>query len=397
MSIFRFGGSLIIVALVLSAGAQGQTKAKTTIVALANGTKFEGAVVKESKDQIVFETELGRRVVPAAEIASRESAAPVRAEYESRAAKFPSGQIAAREALAAWARDRGLTSAFAAEASRLFDLDPAHETAWKWVRSDAPLYDLVANPQPTDKDRWVRAQIDLLFETAAKASFVKAALARVQLEGLDPELVTAAGVKHVKSGSAPVRWLAVAVLGGTRDVRRVKPLYNRALCDGIAAVRQEAVASLKRSAKGEFIGPFLANLSKNEQPLVRLYAAEALGAAGDARAVPGLINALAALDAGARPLAHQNIVVTTQTAYVKDYDVEVAQSAFIADPIVDVVQEGAVLDAALISVDIQKRVIGNSLRRLSGRDFGVNVKAWRAYWEDEAKKTEREGNTTDLR
>ena len=31
------------------------------------------------------------------------------------------------------------------------------------------------------------------------------------------------------------------------------------------------------------------------------------------------------------------------------------------------------------------------------RDFGVNVKAWRAYWEDEAKKTEREGNTTDLR
>ena len=39
-----------------------------------------------------------------------------------------------------------------------------------------------------------------------------------------------------------------------------------------------------------------------------------------------------------------NLTLTNQIAYVKDYDVEVAQTAFIADPLVDIVQDGLVLD-----------------------------------------------------
>lgn len=47
-----------------------------------------------------------------------------------------------------------------------------------------------------------------------------------------------------------------------------------------------------------------------------------------------------------------NVAVLNQTSYVRDFDVEVAQSAFIADPKVDVIQDGVVLDVKpVISYD----------------------------------------------
>ena len=39
-----------------------------------------------------------------------------------------------------------------------------------------------------------------------------------------------------------------------------------------------------------------------------------------------------------------NLTIVNQVTYVKDYDVEVAQTAFIADPLVDIIQDGLVLD-----------------------------------------------------
>ena len=39
-----------------------------------------------------------------------------------------------------------------------------------------------------------------------------------------------------------------------------------------------------------------------------------------------------------------NLTLVNQVSYVKDYDVEVAQTAFIADPLIDVVQDGLTLD-----------------------------------------------------
>jgi general secretion pathway protein D len=47
-----------------------------------------------------------------------------------------------------------------------------------------------------------------------------------------------------------------------------------------------------------------------------------------------------------------HVAIINQTAYVRDFDVEVAQASFIADPIVDVIQDGVVLDVRpVISYD----------------------------------------------
>ncbi|GAB4156854.1 MAG: general secretion pathway protein GspD [Planctomycetota bacterium] len=52
-----------------------------------------------------------------------------------------------------------------------------------------------------------------------------------------------------------------------------------------------------------------------------------------------------------------HVAVINQTAYVRDFDVEVAQAAFIADPKVDVIQDGIVLDVQPVIQQDRKYVI----------------------------------------
>lgn len=50
--------------------------------------------------------------------------------------------------------------------------------------------------------------------------------------------------------------------------------------------------------------------------------------------------------------ARANLTVLNQVAYVRDYDVEIAQGASIADPIIDIVQDGVILDVKpVVSAD----------------------------------------------
>lgn len=59
--------------------------------------------------------------------------------------------------------------------------------------------------------------------------------------------------------------------------------------------------------------------------------------------------------------ARANLAVLNQVAYVKDFDVEIAQAASIADPIVDVIQDGVILDVRPV-VSADRRFITMELR-----------------------------------
>ena len=58
-----------------------------------------------------------------------------------------------------------------------------------------------------------------------------------------------------------------------------------------------------------------------------------------------------------------HVAVINQTAYVRDFDVEVAQASFIADPKVDVIQDGIVLDVQPIIKYDRKYITMQSLPR----------------------------------
>ena len=59
--------------------------------------------------------------------------------------------------------------------------------------------------------------------------------------------------------------------------------------------------------------------------------------------------------------ARANLSVLNQVAYVKDFDVEIAQAASIADPIVDVIQDGVILDVRPV-VSADRRFVTMELR-----------------------------------
>jgi type II secretory pathway component GspD/PulD (secretin) len=56
-----------------------------------------------------------------------------------------------------------------------------------------------------------------------------------------------------------------------------------------------------------------------------------------------------------------NLTFLNQVAYVKDFDVEIAQAASIADPIVDIVEEGIILDVRPV-VSADRRFVTLELR-----------------------------------
>ena len=74
-----------------------------------------------------------------------------------------------------------------------------------------------------------------------------------------------------------------------------------------------------------------------------------------------------------------------QQAYVRDFDVEVAQASFIADPKVSVLQSGVVLDTTVHAVVTYRTKIvaayRRALHRLTGADPGRDPASWEAWRE----------------
>jgi hypothetical protein len=123
---------------------------------------------------------------------------------------------------------------------------------------------------------------------------------------------------------------------------------------------------------------------------VRVRTAEAMGQLGHAAAIDLLVKAGPHAATGLRRAANDtgasrgHIAFLKQQAYIRDFDVEVAQASFIADPKVDVLQSGAVLDATVVGVTEIRRIVyayRDALKLLSGRDPGVDPRRWSSWAE----------------
>lgn len=169
----------------------------------------------------------------------------------------------------------------------------------------------------------------------------------------------------------------------------VKPLLMHAILDPSDDVRRNSALALKAVNESGVIAPVVKALgSANGE--VRLRAAEALGNMGYAAAVEPLVARMAAVtsaaQAGGSRLPHSHIFVGRQTAYIQDFDVEVAQFQAVADPQINVLIEGQATDAAVQGeTDVQSVTESVVLRRALGNLVGERVgdtnKAWLAWWE----------------
>jgi hypothetical protein len=166
-----------------------------------------------------------------------------------------------------------------------------------------------------------------------------------------------------------------ALAGNDRFVLRT------AILDGSEAVRTAAIDYSRRSVSADDVA-YLATGLAHQNAKVRVRTAEALGGLGHADATKLLVLAgpsagtgLAGGSGGVR--AH--IAIMQQQAYIRDYDVEVAQAAFIADPKVDVLQSGSVLDvnvAGTIEIRTIIRAYRSALKQLTQNDPGDDIRKW---------------------
>ncbi|MCA9321325.1 MAG: HEAT repeat domain-containing protein, partial [Planctomycetes bacterium] len=185
-------------------------------------------------------------------------------------------------------------------------------------------------------------------------------------------------------GRTMERFVALRLLAGVDETRRVKTLYRAALSDASWRARHMAVDSLAQRDDGTTFRPFVKALLKHPEPFVQVNAAEALGQLGDRRGVAPLVRALKGTQDGR--VARSNFQSINQIAYVKDYDVEVAQTAFIADPVVDVVLDGMVLDVGVIDIQRQRVIYGRALGRLTQAKVDPeSIGAWMDWWRQEGK------------
>jgi hypothetical protein len=149
-------------------------------------------------------------------------------------------------------------------------------------------------------------------------------------------------------------------------------------------VREAAINISKPTIKASNI-VYMAGGLANKHAKVRVRTAEALADLGHRAAVNLLVKAgphaasgLAATGGdGSRTRAH--VAFLHQQAYIRDFDVEVAQAAFIADPMVDVVQSGSVLDVTVVGVYEIRTIVKSyrtALKQLTKKDPGKDPRLW---------------------
>jgi len=298
-----------------------------------------------------------------------------------------------RVALADWMAQQGLVTEAVTEINRVLAADPDHEPARELVGVLAPQLDVPAlrDFDPADDD----AVAKLLSGVATSSPAVQE-LAIQHVRDLRPAAELKQTLReNLSSHSDRVRCLSALALrrlfpAGELGALELEPLIQHSVLDGSESVRAEAGRALRDARNPALIVPAVRALASNNAAL-RENSAQALGTMAYPAAVEPLIAHLSNLNALAQSSSPSGnprgtIFVGKQTAYIQDFDVEVAQFQAVADPQINVLIEGSVLDGRVISssttrISTEARYVRRSLEQITGEDFGGSNRSWLDWWE----------------
>jgi len=372
--------SSLFLAVLASFPAQeaSEPKARTTVLHLADGTVLRAKARERGADWEV-QSRGEWQLVPG-ELVTRarpEHELLVQAERLERA--LPKDDLVRRVAYADWLVGEGLQVEGLAQIERVLarDADQADALALL-ARARLPL----AVPDvPADAAALEPFLVSLTRLTPAGR---EVAIQRLKGAPEVPGLRAALAAELV--ARTPLRRASAALV-----LRRMFPgselqgLLGRAILDSSEDVRTSAALALRAAELPELVSPALRAVS-SKNSAVRSNAIAALGAMNYREAVEPLYEHLLALQSGSgSKTPHTHIFVGKQTAYVQDFDVEVAQGQSIADPIINVMTEGAVLDVGVIgvteySVQSERAGVRRALSSLTGADPGDTTAAWQRWW-----------------
>jgi hypothetical protein len=303
-----------------------------------------------------------------------------------------------RVGLAEWLAKQGLTTEALSQLDRVLSADPDQRQALRLMASLAPQVGVDAIDAAMTGEEPVLG----VLRAAANGtpSVREIAIQRLAFGGPTDELRNSLRAQ-LGSHSPRIRALSTLALrriypGKNLHIEEVKELINRSVLDGSDEVRAEAARALRDVQDPDVTGPALHALN-SANPRVRENSISALGAMGYPAAVPPLmsylswVNSAAAQQTKSSGVGGGSIFIGTQTAYVQDFDVQVAQFSSIADPQVNVLVEGSVLDARVlgaytVSYATEARLTRSSLANLTGVDFGSSNHDWMAWWDSNKSK-----------
>jgi hypothetical protein len=354
------------------------------VVELKDGTRLVGEIVADAA-KVSLRTSLGVIEVPALQVERTTRRAELLPLYRKLAASA-TGRLHAWLTIADWSLAHGLYGeAFDAvdRAAALSPGDPAVADATALLTRDGVLDQFAPIDVPAGA-----ARIALLEhaggESATRAAFARAALARIAAPEREEFLLDA-----LTAARPETRIGASMVLGDLQSDRGLAQLIRVSLLDENAHVRAAAREAAARSRHPDLASPYLKAVETGDQRM-RERSYPMLEMLRDPRAVPALIAMLKprpVAPAGGGPgysPPHANIFIGQQRAYVRDFDVEIAQGAVIAKPIVGILQSGAALDVAVGGVVVisyvERLEVVSALRHLSGQNLGPDPAAWESWW-----------------
>jgi hypothetical protein len=382
------------------------------VVTTKDGLVLEGAVTKGEGGAVTVATDHGTVRLTAAEVASIAAGEGPRTRAKREAAAIPVRDVDARYRLAARLQQEGLADLAREQFETIVAESPDHPAARRalghekvggsWLsvaearrRSGLVLFDgkwlLAAEAEAAGRAQKPASTRDAtLVATMRTAATGEAALARAaaaRLLAVEDGARREAATSLLLDRDPAVRKWAATHLGALGDERALKGLVTSAVRDPVEDVRVAAVHAAAAIGNEDVAVP-IAKALDSEHPGIVANAAGALATLGDPRGVTYLVRKI--VGHGGSPRV--NVEFLTQVSYIRDYDVEVAQSSNIADPIIGIVQEGMVLDVKVLDCAIEKTVVETVLVGAFNRLAGANAKNAAdvaAWWRENGAKVPR--------
>ncbi|MCU0724122.1 MAG: HEAT repeat domain-containing protein [Planctomycetes bacterium] len=371
-------------------------------VVLKDGKKLYGEVQREG-DAVVVTDFQGRSVVLTDEVAEIRPREKLLEEYGFFLEKL--GPEPNHFDLGCWCWKRGLFDQARGHFQKMLEKDPENACA-RWALGQVKVRGVwipagVWTRLPGPKEEWVRfvpggeggkLQVHtgdvpndavILLRKAAEGDAAARAEAEAAFAKL-PERERSEGLLlALRDRSFRLREHAAAALRSVKGLEAAKALTFSALGDPVGDVRVAALESLTAGGFPEACDLVLEGLASQRFP-VRMNALAALGGFPTREAVHALC-AMAESSGGLLPRV--NIFIGSHTAYVRDFDVEVAQMSAIGDPVLATALEGVVLDVRVVSVQerfayAQRAVARRSMSRIAGKDLGADTQVWRKWAEE---------------
>jgi hypothetical protein len=377
--------------------------ARSDEVRLDDGRVLVGKVVQRG-DTFEITTRDGVVVVPASRVVGRRSEAELRKALTERAREAGSTAFAnlhvAMDAFE-WGLDRDLWR-YLDRVIKALDEDGGQDPANAVVTRR--LDDFLASLEPVllpsrwqnaPTERRVHELLDLLRADTmpGQAAAIETLLAR------EPNADQYLRTEARRQGSERRRLAAVGALQRREMAGNQQFVLRTAIVDRSSEVRAGAI-DLARGRDDAAAVAYLAPGLMHPNPKVRVRTGEAFARLGHAGAIAQLVaagpNAGAGL-AGGTEGQRAHVAFLQQQAYIRDFDVEVAQAAFIADPQVDVLMSGTVLDVTVAGVYETVTIVRawqKALKDLTKQDPGQDPRRWAAWY---ASLPQQTTPTTDAR